>query len=58
MNNRSVLIAVNGWWVHPNWRNPAFDAVMERARHGKTPATRRRPRIVEPTLAHLRATGR
>ncbi len=54
----SSLVACNGWWVHPNWLQPAFDTVMTRCAQGKRPATLRSPRIVEPTLAHLRATGR
>ncbi len=64
MTNHSVLIEINGWWVHPNWLKSAFDAVMKRSSQGKRPATLRTlralrtPRIVEPTLAHLRATGR
>ena len=57
MTSPSVLVGYKGWWVHPNWLQPAFNAVMARWKSGKRPAMVRTPRIVEPTLASLRATG-
>ncbi len=30
-----TLVEVNGWWVHPNWHQPEFDAVLLRAKQGK-----------------------